>query len=428
MCCLVLMGNVLVAQEPVLDLSAAEIRQLMQFKRVPLPADPGNRWADNAAAAALGQKLFFSTRFSANGEIGCVTCHQPALGFADGRERAVGLAEGERHTPSLWDTAFNRWFFWDGRADSLWSQALQPFENPREMGLNRNRVVLLLHQSDPLRHAYEAIFGALPDLSDVRRFPRDAMPMPNQAGHPWAAAWGGMSESDRDLINGIFANIGKAIAAYERTLIAPTNGFDRFLTALATDPAHATTQMPPAAVRGARLFVGKGRCNLCHVGSQFSDGTFHQTGVPARDGSFPRDAGRYAGVSLLLADPFNSAGRYSDDRQGERAQSLAFLQRRADSWGQFKTPNLRQSAQHPPYMHGGQLPDLAAVVRFYNTLEGRVNNGHHVDPLLVPLGLTPAEEADLVAFLASLSVPPPRDNPWFRPPSPEPSRKETREK
>src|SRR4029077_6148352 len=103
------------------------------YRRSPLgepPSTPTNGVADSAPAAALGQFLFFDTRLSANGETACVTCHQPARGFSDGRAVAMGLAAGRLNTPPLLNAALNHWFFWDGRADSLWSQALQPLEGP----------------------------------------------------------------------------------------------------------------------------------------------------------------------------------------------------------------------------------------------------------------------------------------------------------
>lgn len=425
-CLLVLLAGKLVAQEMQADetpvFSVAEIAAFMQFRQVALPADPSNRWADHEQAARFGQKLFFATAFSRNGAIGCVTCHQPALGFGDGRARSVGLAEVARHAPSLWNSAYQRWLFWDGRADSLWAQALQPFENPLEMGLNRVRVLRVIGQTPALRQDYQALFGPLPDglkqPTETERWPADAMPMPNQPDHPWSQAWQGMAETERTAVNRAFANLGKALAAYERRLVAPPSPFDVYLEAVAEKGADDPSRLSPATRRGARLFMGKARCVLCHAGPQFSDGAFHNTGVPNQDGSFPTDAGRYDGVARLLADPFNRAGGFSDDANHEQAKALRYLKRQSLWWGQFKTPTLRQAALHPPYMHAGQHQDLAAVVRFYNTLAGRVQNGHHVDPLLVPLGLSAQEEADLLAFLASLSAAGASDDPWLAPPAP----------
>ncbi len=416
-CMLLVLWGTLVAQnsnpEETPIFTPDEIAALMQFRQIAVPADPSNRWADNEQAARFGKMLFFSTAFSRNGEVGCVTCHQPELGLSDGRPRAVGLAEVARHAPSLWNSGYQRWLFWDGRADSLWSQALQPFENPLEMGLNRVRVLHLLSQTPELAQAYQNLFGPLPRMADSDRFPIDAMPVVNQPNHPWSEAWFTMAETDRSIVNAAFVNLGKALAAYERRLIAPPSPFDQFLAAVAEKKTDDLTQLSAETRRGARLFMGKARCVLCHTGPQFSDGAFHNTGVPNADGGFPKDAGRYEGVTRLLADPFNRAGEYSDDRNHEQALTLRYLKRQSGWWGQFKTPTLRQAALHPPYMHAGQHRDLAAVVRFYNTLAGRVQNGHHVDPLLIPLGLSAREEADLVAFLKSLSRAADDDDPWL---------------
>lgn len=422
LCLLLGLWGTLVAQnepsEKVPIFTRDEIAALMQFQQVPPPADPSNRWADNEQAARFGQKLFFSTAFSSNGQVGCVTCHQATLGLSDGRARSIGLAEVARHAPSLWNSAYQRWLFWDGRADSLWSQALQPFENPLEMGLNRVRVLRVLSQTPALAKDYQNVFGPLLNGVDLDRLPADAMPMPNQPDHPWSVAWVSMTDKDQKTINEAFVNLGKALAAYERRLQAPPSPFDSFLAAVAEKKADDPTHLSAATRRGARLFMGKARCVLCHAGPQFSDGAFHNTGVPNRDGSFPKDAGRYEGVRRLLADPFNRAGDYSDDRNHEQAQALRYLKRQSSWWGQFKTPTLRQVALHPPYMHAGQHQDLVEVVRFYNTLADRVQNGHHVDPLLVPLALSSKEEADLVSFLESLSAEVDAKDSWLSPPEP----------
>ena len=94
---------------------------------------------------------------------------------------------------------------------------------------------------------------------------------------------------------------------------------------------------------------------------------------------------------------------YSDDADGPIARGMQATIRSTEQWGQFKTPTLRNVALSPPYTHEGQMPDLAAVVRHYSTLEGAVLPGHHREQLLVPLGLSDAEQADLVAFLESLT-------------------------
>ena len=126
------------------------------------PLDPTNRVSGDPRAARLGQFLFFDTRLSANGSVACVTCHDPDRGWADGETLARGVHALERHSMSLWNAAYHRWYFWDGRADSLWAQALEPLEHPNEHGTTRLACAHLVHDDDELRAAYEEVFGPLP--------------------------------------------------------------------------------------------------------------------------------------------------------------------------------------------------------------------------------------------------------------------------
>jgi hypothetical protein len=118
-----------------------------------LPPDSTNRVADDPQAAALGQALFFDPRFSANGKISCASCHRAALAFTDGRARAEGMFVGTRNTPTVLNAAFGQWYFLDGRSDSLWSQALQPFENPKEIGGDRRHIVSAVSRDAALSSA-----------------------------------------------------------------------------------------------------------------------------------------------------------------------------------------------------------------------------------------------------------------------------------
>jgi cytochrome c peroxidase len=117
------------------ELSAENLAEVYQLSPLPeLPPSPTNAHADDPAAAAFGQRLFYDKRLSANGEISCATCHDPAKGFSDGKPLAEGLGGVPRHTNALWNVGHQRWFFWDGRADSLWAQSLQPLQSEVEMG------------------------------------------------------------------------------------------------------------------------------------------------------------------------------------------------------------------------------------------------------------------------------------------------------
>jgi cytochrome c peroxidase len=335
----------------------------------PLPPDPTNRWSDDPKAAELGLWLFHEPRLSRDGEVSCATCHQPELGFADGRAIAKGLGTGRRHTQSLLNAGHQRWLTWDGRADSLWSQALHPFESPLEMGLSRGEVIERIRAIDPLRSRYEAVFGALPAADDTKG------------------------------IEIAFGRIGKAIAAFERRLVTGPAPMDRWLDGLRAGSESPVAGFGADAIRGARLFVGKADCVRCHAGPLLSDGEFHLIGVPTKDGGPPTDRGRLEGIERLRMDPYNAAGPHSDDPSGARARWTAATQPDPESWGRFRTPSLRSATASPPFMHQGQLASLQDVVRFYDTLEGATSLDHHSERLLEPLGLTEQERADLVAFL-----------------------------
>lgn len=381
--------------------SEDERRRILELSPLgPPPADPSNAVADDETAARLGQRLFFEPRLSSGG-VSCATCHVPQLGFTDGKQVSEGIGRGRRHTPSVWNVSYNRWFFWDGRADSLWSQALLPLENETEMAGDRLRAGHFLAGDPGLRSAYESVFGPLPDLSDPVRFPAEGHPIPGKPDDPRNAAWSGMRGDDRAAVDRVFANIGKAIAAYERRLVSRRADFDRFADALRARKDDTALSIP--ARRGLKLFIGRARCRVCHGGPNFTDGEFHSTGVPPLDETGRKDAGRHVGIALLLASPFNLLGRFSDDRSRTAGEMLRFLRRTPETWGQFKTPSLRNVARVAPYMHQGQLATLRDVLQFYSTKAGTVDPGSNGERILKPLHLSQQELDDLVAFLQSLT-------------------------
>lgn len=381
-----------------------ELRRIYSLSPLPEPPkDETNRVADDPAAARLGQFLFFDVQLSGNGKVSCATCHDPARSFTDGKALAETIGRSDRHTPSLWNVANNRWYFWDGRADTLWAQALQPFENDVEMGGDRLSVARRVLGDAALRKQYEALFGPAPDLSDAQRFPARAKPVAGKADDPRDAAWRGMSEADRGAVNRVFANVGKALAAYERKLISRRAPFDVFVEGLRENDEKKQAALSPAAQRGLALFVGKANCRFCHHGPNLTDGEFHDTRIPPFEGGVARDPSRARGIERVLSDPFNAAGAYSDAPRGAAAEKLEVLKRGPESAGQFKTPSLRNVARTGPYMHQGQLEELRQVVRFYSTMEGAAPPGHHQEQFLQPLNLTDREIDDLVAFLHSLT-------------------------
>ena len=305
---------------------------------------------------------------------------------------------------ALWNVAYSDWFFWDGRVDTLWGQALQPLEEPAEHATTRLAVMHVVHDDALLRAEYEAIFGALPELDDEVRFPPSGRP--DDEDPAGAAAWAGMTDDDRHAVNVAFVNVGKALAAYERKLVSRRAPFDVFAEGLLEGDAEKLTVLDESAQRGLKLFVGRANCRDCHAGPNFSTGSFHSNGVPPTDGGAPTDAGRYEGIARVKQADFTVGGRYSDAGPEARAAALdkvQSLERDRESWGTFKTPTLRNVALSAPYMHQGQVATLRDVLRHYNTLENSVLTGRHAETVLTPLGLTDDELADLEAFLHALT-------------------------
>jgi len=371
---------------PAPDFTPEELALILDLSPLPPPPpDPTNRFADDPRAQRLGQFLFHDTRLSSNGQVSCATCHPADRHLADGRPFAQALGTSDRHTPALWNVAHNRWFFWDGRADSLWAQATQPIENPLEMGFTRLGVLQLFAADAALRGAYEDLFGPLPPVPDA---PADAALLP-------AAAW--------PAVDAFYANVAKAIAAHERRFVSDRAPFDVFVEGLRDGDPAKLSALTPSARRGLRLFIGRGQCDLCHAGPNFTDLEFHSTRVPLARKELRRDSGRHSGIEKLLADPFNGAGPHSDDPATGRAR-LEFLGTRSDLIGQFKTPSLRNVAVTPPYMHAGQFATLRDVLRHYSTFENAFDHTPgHFERMLAPLNLTEEETLDLQAFLESLT-------------------------
>ena len=393
------------AAEPDHPFSAEELAVIFSLSPPPPPPpDPTNAVADDPAAAQLGQFLFFERRLSGTGTISCATCHDPGRGWADGQRLATGVARLTRHAQSLWNVAHNRWFFWDGRADSLWSQALIPLEDPREHAGSRLQYAHLVHDDSELRPAYEAVFGSLPELSDGRRFPPAGRPVPGEPEHPHQRAWSSMTAEDQEAANRVFVNLGKALAAFQRRILSDSTPFDWYVGSLRIPGAPRPRVFTRSAERGLGLFIGKAGCRSCHHGPLFTDLEFHNTRLPYGTGGERRDPGRYRGIPELLASPFLGNGAYSDEPGGEAELKVGYLAPKGHEWGEFKTPGLRNVAATAPYMHQGQFQTLEEVVRFYSTLEG-AQPAPHPDPLLQPLHLDEQELADLVAFLASLTNP-----------------------
>jgi len=392
------------AQEEEVAFGADELERILELSPLPEPPpDPTNAVYESPAAARFGQALFFDTRLSGTGETSCATCHDPSLSWTDGKRVASAVSILARNTPALWNVAYNRWFFWDGRKDSLWSQALGPLEDPREHAGSRLQFSHLIADDPDYRRAYTDVFGEPPDLSNDLRFPAEGRPMTGQPDHPHVLNWTSMTGRDRETVNRIFSNLGKSIAAFERRLLSRSSAFDTFVEGLRERDSEKQAALSPSAKRGLGLFLGKARCFLCHTGPNFTDLEFHNDRVPGGEGEGALEMGRFMGVQQVREDEFNGIGRFSDDPDGIAHDKIAYLIRNVHSRGEFKSPSLRNVARTPPYMHNGQFATLADVVRFYNKLEGALPTHKGAERLVIPLGLTEDEEQDLVSFLESLT-------------------------
>lgn len=201
------------------------------------------------------------------------------------------------------------------------------------------------------RERYEDLFGALPEVDHL---PPRAGPVADPAA---AAAWQAMRDQDRQAVSAVFANIGKSIAAFERTIKPALTRFDAYVAALpqgAGDDILTDDEMA-----GLRLFIGKGQCVSCHNGPLLGDNHFHNTGVAAARGA-SEDVGRAVGVLLVRDDPFNCLGSFSDAAPEDCEELRFMVVGGTDEPGAFKTPSLRGVASRAPYMHAGQIETLMA--------------------------------------------------------------------
>lgn len=334
-----------------------ELRSLWLGSRGPIRADATNRFADHPEAAALGKELFFDVRLSGDGKVSCATCHQPELAFAD--QKRFSRPGATRNTPGLLGVSDALWFFWDGRRDSLWSQALSPIESPVEMGGSRRAVADLLRGT--YRQSYERVTGAKAAELEVDR---------------------------------LFADAGKFLAAYQRTLQPKASRLDRYIEDL--EAGRASDALTGDEVAGLKLFLSpEARCKQCHNGPLLTNQGFHNIGTAKLDGDQP-DFGRAMGIQALPYDPFNCRSPYSDQPTACGALDHA----RPDGHdglltGAYKVPSLRNVALTAPYFHDGSRETLEAVIEHYRHPPKASE--------LRPLEVSDRQATQLVAFLRALT-------------------------
>ncbi|MEO2018889.1 MAG: cytochrome c peroxidase [Fuerstiella sp.] len=280
--------------------------------------------------AALGKLLYFDKRLSSDGTVSCASCHSVKAGFADGAAVSTGIngQKGGRSAPTVINRGYSTAQFWDGRAPSLEAQAIGPIANPIEM----------TNEKDPGR-AHQTCVDRLHKVPEYRaRFSK---------------AYG-----DEDFT---IEDVGKAIATFERTVLSGNSPFDHYKNG-------AKDAMSASAIRGKEIFFNKTACDSCHLGFNFTDGS-------------------YANIGIGMDKPSPDLGRY-------------VVSKREEDKGAFKAPTLREIEHTGPYMHDGRLKTLEEVVEHYD--KGGIPNPY-LDERLKPLKLTKQNKRDLVAFLKSLS-------------------------
>ncbi len=300
----------------------------------------------DAKKAALGKRLFFDKRLSGDVALSCATCHDPNKGFADGLalSKAYPGSDGFRNTPTLINTAQKAAWFHDGR-----------------LGTNLNDVT-----RESLTETY--IMNM-----DMRLMQERAKQDPVYLKMFKEAGYGEPS-------NG---SIRKAIPEYLKTLTSRGAPFDK-------------GTISDSAARGFELFTGKAGCGACHSGNRFSDDQPHNTGVPDNPEIWANPLRHVTFVTFAM---FMGLEDYMNLRRDPGAH-VRWHKADGSDVGQFMTPTLRELTRTAPYMHNGMIKTLAEVVAFYNKGGGSDPN---MDPLMKPLDLSSEEQADLVAFLESLT-------------------------
>ena len=349
--------------------SDAEVQRILALGPWPPPQrpDPGNRVSGQPRAIELGRLLFRDPRMSPVGYIACVTCHQPDRAFSDHKARAHGLADLPRNTPALANLRQQRWFGWGGTSDSLWMASIRPMFDAREFDSSPRTVARLFERDPDLAACYRKVFHVSP-LRDPQR---------------------------------TVVNVGKALAAYQETLVTGRTPFDDFRDALQRNDLAAAAAYPAAARRGLQLFVGAAGCVACHNGPNFSDGDFHPG--PAADGEAAAsrvvagaDTGRLEGARSLKASPLNLLGRFNDDLTHANATATRRLVVHEGLRGQYRTPGLRNVAVTGPYLHDGRLDRLQDALQ-------HPSHPPVARPAPAAAPLAARQVDDLAAFLATLT-------------------------
>jgi cytochrome c peroxidase len=339
--------------------------QTLGLPPVPIPADNPQK----PGKIELGKKLFHDARFSADGTVSCAKCHADDKAFTDSplrTSRGIKNRVGTRNAPTVVNSAYFSSLFWDGRASSLEDQSQHPIVNPIEMGLPNYEPLLKIVRSDPdYSEAFRKVFGKAGDEITLEE-------------------------------------VKKAIASYERTLVAGNSPFDQYYF------GHKTNAISDAAKRGFDVFLNQGRCVSCHVIEQdqalFTDNRFHNIGVGINriQPEVPRLTAGFLKARAAGADVDKTV--LTDIRTSELGRFAVTTH--FDEVGAFKTPTLRNVAVTGPYMHDGSLKTLKDVVKHYDDggkSPGDPSVNDYLSGGIRPLNLTEQQQDDLVAFMESLT-------------------------
>ena len=409
------------------------------------PPDPSNKYALDPAAAALGHAFFFDPKFSGfasqvdrldrpkpyarapKGQainISCASCHNPARAAIDDtstpRHVAIGAGWHYLNATSLMNTAHWQVYSLTGRADSLWDLGMAVITG---VAMGSNRIHVARRVMDAYRAEYEALFPEYPLPLSITATDGDPGKKPGcQAGdatEPFGDAFDCLQPAEQEAVTRTCVNWAKAIAAYEYLLRSDHSLFDLFMAEGPDSP-----RLSAAEKRGAKLFVGKANCVDCHSGPLLTDQGFHNIGVPQLGDAVPTEAecvagsvcdcvngtsclpwGEYEGLQRLQnADRFRRDSKWSDD-PGDASRAAIYETPLDDTMkGRWRTPSLRDIALTAPYMHDGIYETLDDVVWHYHL--GGAPSGPfagEIDPLIAPLHLSAQEQADLVAFLQTLT-------------------------
>jgi len=381
-----------------LEFNSAEkgLIQSLSGQYLSIPIDKSNKVSGNPLAIKMGKQLFFSKDLTPKKNFSCASCHIPQLGWADNKKLSKIQRETvNKHTPSLWNVGANRWFFWDGRADTLWAQATQSLEAHDELDSNRIFIARMVITNPQLRAAYLKLFKSFPECININKLPKEGKPSHHNS--QMNKNWLQLSTCQKQGINELFIAVTKMIAAFEETIISKQSPFDQFAKSLQLQ--QVSSALTEQQQQGLKIFIGKAKCISCHSGPNFTDNEFHS--IFFNDDAVISGHTRYEGIKKLLKDPFNSKGRYSD-QDPTHFNKLDYVYRNIELKGKYKTPSLRNITESAPYMHDGRMDRLEKVIKYYSQISSSESEQHQ-ETIFDDTAINETEQQALFQFLRALT-------------------------